>query len=181
MLPLQPLPITSLLPFEVPSKRCPRCEETKPLDEFGICNSRIDGHNAYCKICIRQKIAIVRASLKTYNESKKKRREQYKQQTIKSVRAQARKLRKLTPEDRVREAIRLGAETQAKIISVTKLPKDEVGEYIATLLLWDFSIRTEVIDGVRKYFTNEPGQIRRKPVRPVEPRSNGVSSIYFAA
>lgn len=32
-------------------KRCPRCQETKPLTAFGLHSSRSDGRQAICRIC----------------------------------------------------------------------------------------------------------------------------------
>jgi hypothetical protein len=99
-------------------RRCPRCEESLPLSEFGICRARKDGLNLYCKPCIREKITAGRQAMRDYK------------------RALARLLRKLCPSDRVREAIRYGARTQREIALATRLPRDEVGEAIANLLLW---------------------------------------------
>ena len=64
-------------------------------------------------------------------------------------------LRKLSPADRVREAIRCGARTQKEIAQTTKLPKDEVCDALANLLLWTREIRTDVINHTRMYFANE--------------------------
>lgn len=36
-------------------KRCPSCEATKPLTEFGANRARRDGLNAYCRGCFREK------------------------------------------------------------------------------------------------------------------------------
>ena len=64
-------------------------------------------------------------------------------------------LRKLSPADRVREAIRCGARTQKEIAHVTKLPKDEVCDALANLLLWTREIRTQIVNHQRMYFVNE--------------------------
>ncbi len=64
-------------------------------------------------------------------------------------------LRKLSPADRVREAIRCGAHTQKEIAAVTKLPKDEVCDALANLLLWTREIRTQIVRHQRMYFVNE--------------------------
>jgi len=64
-------------------------------------------------------------------------------------------LRKLSPADRVREAIRCGAHTQREIAVVTKLPKDEVCDALANLLLWTREIRTQIVRHQRMYFVNE--------------------------
>ena len=64
-------------------------------------------------------------------------------------------LRKLSPADRVREAIRCGAHTQKEIAQVTKLPKDEVCDALANLLLWTREIRTQIVSHTRMYFVND--------------------------
>jgi hypothetical protein len=149
---------------EIELKRCPRCEESLPLSEFGICRARKDGLNLYCKRCIRQKIALSRQALREY----KKARVKHGSTTVAeragltidtkssfSSRRIARMLRKLSPADRVREAIRCGAHTQKEIAQVTKLPKDEVCDALANLLLWTREIRTQIVRHQRMYFVNE--------------------------
>ena len=142
-------------------KRCPRCEESLPLSEFGICRARKDGLNLYCKRCIRQKIALSRQALREYKSARSKQtntskpRITFDGKTGFSPRRIARMLRKLSPADRVREAIRCGARTQKEIAHVTKLPKDEVCDALANLLLWTREIRTQIINHQRMYFVNE--------------------------
>ncbi|MFS8084167.1 MAG: hypothetical protein ACMG6H_00910 [Acidobacteriota bacterium] len=75
-----------------------------------------------------------------------------------SARRIARMLRKLSPADRVREAIRCGALTQTEIAKVTKLPKDEVCDALANLLLWTREVRTQIINHQRVYFVNEAAE-----------------------
>jgi hypothetical protein len=53
-------------------KRCPRCEESLPLSEYGVCRARKDGLNLYCKRCIRQKIALSRQALREYKSARSK-------------------------------------------------------------------------------------------------------------
>ena len=145
-------------------KRCPRCEESLPLSEFGVCRARKDGLNLYCKRCIRQKIALSRQALREYKSARSKHgvtaASSRSRVTIQaklgfSPRRIARMLRKLSPADRVREAIRCGARTQKAIAQTTKLPKDEVCDALANLLLWTREIRTEVINHTRMYFVND--------------------------
>jgi hypothetical protein len=142
-------------------KRCPRCEEALPLSEFGICRARKDGLNLYCKRCIRQKIALSRQALREYKSARSKQTSTTKPRitldgkTGFSPRRIARMLRKLSPADRVREAIRCGAHTQKEIAHVTKLPKDDVCDALANLLLWTREIRTQIINHQRMYFANE--------------------------
>lgn len=66
-----------------------------------------------------------------------------------------RMLSKLTPVERVREAIKKGARTQKEIAQETRLGKDEIGDAIANLLLWTREIKTRVVDNMRVYFINE--------------------------
>ena len=144
-------------------KRCPKCGESLALSEFGVCRSRKDGLNLYCKRCIRQKIAESRQNLREYNAARAKAGKGSVQTPRTpvdlhagfSARRIARLLRKLTPADRVREAIRCGARTQKEIAQVTKLPKDEVCDALAHLLLWTREIRTQIVGHTRMYFINE--------------------------
>ena len=143
-------------------KRCPRCEESLPLSEFGICRARKDGLNLYCKRCIRQKIAQSRQALREYKQARSKHGTNVTSDRPRaaisgglSAARIARILRKLTPADRVREAIRCGAHTQKEIARVTKLPKDEIGDALANLLLWSREIRTDVVSHSRMYYIND--------------------------
>src|SRR5205814_2455994 len=72
-----------------------------------------------------------------------------------SPRRIARMLRKLSPADREREAIRCGAREQKEIAQVTRLPKDEVCDALANLLLWTREIRTQIVNHTRRYFVND--------------------------
>ena len=148
---------------EIELKKCPRCEESLPLSEFGVCRARKDGLNLYCKRCIRQKIALSRQALREYKKARVKQgtssadrsRLTINSKSGFSSRRIARMLRKLSPADRVREAIRCGAHTQKEIAQVTKLPKDEVCDALANLLLWTREIRTQIVRHQRMYFVNE--------------------------
>jgi len=149
---------------EVELKKCPRCEESLLLSEFGVCRARKDGLNLYCKRCIRQKISLSRQALREYKKVRVKHggsattdrsRLTLNNKTALSSRRIARMLRKLSPADRVREAIRCGAHTQKEIAQVTKLPKDEVCDALANLLLWTREIRTQIVRHQRMYFVNE--------------------------
>jgi hypothetical protein len=71
----------------------------------------------------------------------------------------ARPLAKLSPGDRVRDAIRKGARTQREIAQETKLGKDEIGDALANLLLWTREIRTQVVDNTRLYFLNDAAEV----------------------
>lgn len=177
------------LAFETgPLKYCPHCERWLPRSEFGISRAWPDGLNLYCRASIRIKIAASRKALREYRQIHGKPAPQPQLPLGTTIgegfspRRIARLLRKLQPEDRVFEAIKSGARELCDIVRITKLPKDKVTDAIAQLLLWSYKIRTQVINGTRMYFVNETGapQIHREPVRPREPRSYGVSDIYFA-
>lgn len=131
-------------------KHCPICGRADV--EFGVCRSRSDGRNLYCKGCIRTKVTDGR---KRKREWKTARAERYPLLTgvssLPVVPAQT-----LSPADRVREAIKRGAETQKQIAQLARLGKDEVGDAIAELLLWTREIRSALQDdGNRHYYLND--------------------------
>ena len=172
---------------EIELKRCPRCEESLPLSEFGVCRSRKDGLNLYCKRCIRQKIALSRQALREYKKARGKHsnsagadgsRVTLDNKTSLSSRRIARMLRKLSPADRVREAIRCGAHTQKEIAQVTKLPKDEVCDALANLLLWTREIRTQIVRHQRMYFINEDMELLAKAQAATQKRSRSLNSSF---
>ena len=69
----------------------------------------------------------------------------------------AKSISKLSPVERVRDAIRKGSRTQREIAQETKLGKDEIGDALANLLLWTHEIRTQVVGNTRLYFLNDAG------------------------
>lgn len=169
---------------EIELKRCPRCEESLPLSEFGVCRARKDGLNLYCKRCIRQKIALSRQALREYKKARVKHGSKPEPspagdgKTTFSSRRIARMLRKLSPADRVREAIRCGAHTQKEIAIVTKLPKDEVCDALANLLLWTREIRTQIVRHQRMYFVNEAMEELAKSQGAANSRSHSLTSSF---
>jgi hypothetical protein len=143
-------------------KHCPICSLELPISEFGVCRARKDGRNLYCKSCIRTKVTRSRRALKEYKSARKK----YIAQQVEladfltpdsSAPGQhaTRLVSKLSPVERVRDAIKRGARTQREIAHDTKLGKDEIGDALANLLLWTREIRTQVVDSNRMYFINE--------------------------
>src|SRR5256885_16583190 len=168
-------------------KRCPRCEQSLPISEFGVCRARKDGLNLYCKRCIRQKIAQSRQALREYKNARikhgatvlpEKSRVAIDAKSGFSPRRIARMLRKLSPADRVREAIRCGARTQKEIAQVTRLPKDEVCDALANLLLWTREIRTQIINHTRMYFVNEASEELTRAREAVEARRRGLNPSF---
>jgi hypothetical protein len=146
------------------TKNCPICSQTLPLSEFGICRARKDGRNLYCKSCIRKKVTDSRRALKEFKSARKR----YATEPIlehanvllsdgqlSSATNDPRTVRRLSPLERVKEAIRNGARTHNEIRKGAKLSDDEVGDALASLLLWTREIRTQMIDNERRYFINE--------------------------
>ena len=145
-------------------KHCPICANDLPVDEFGICRARKDGRNLYCKSCIRNKVTQSRRALKEYKSARKKFIAQQIELTdlvhsdlSSGNHYTAKALSKLSPVERVRDAIRRGARTQKEIAQETKLGKDEIGDALANLLLWTREIRTQVQNNTRLYFLNDNG------------------------
>src|ERR1044072_38729 len=101
-----------------PIKHCPICSKDLLISEFGICRARKDGRNLYCKSCIRQKVTQSRRALKEYKSARKK----YISQQVDIAELisgdgnghhyPAKAMSKLSPVERVRDAIRRGSRTQ---------------------------------------------------------------------
>lgn len=147
-------------------KHCPICTQDLPVSEFGICRARKDGRNLYCKSCIRNKVTESRRALKEYKSARKKyisqqieMSEMLNSQNNSNNHYTAKALSKLSPVERVRDAIRRGAKTQKEIAQETKLGKDEIGDALANLLLWTREIRTRVHDNTRLYFLNDSAEV----------------------
>ena len=146
-------------------KQCPICTQELPLIEFGVCRARKDGRNLYCKSCIRRKVTESRRALKEYKSARKRYISQQVDASVMyssegdDVRSPgpypSRLAGKLSPVDRVRDAIRRGARTQKEIAQDTKMGKDEIGDALANLLLWTREIRTGMADNTRVYFIND--------------------------
>ena len=166
-------------------KHCPICTQELPISEFGICRARKDGRNLYCKSCIRNKVTQSRRALKEYKSARKK----YIARQVElselvhadhaaSVVYTAKSISKLSPVERVREAIRRGARTQREIAQETKLGKDEIGDALANLLLWTREIRTQVKDNTRLYFLNDGADVAEEDAPQLPPRKRDVPSSF---
>jgi hypothetical protein len=167
-------------------KHCPICSQELPISEFGICRARKDGRNLYCKSCIRNKVTESRRALKEYKSARKKYIAQQVEMTdlvnadhSNSSHYTAKSISKLSPIERVRDAIRRGARTQREIAQETKLGKDEIGDALANLLLWTREIRTQVQDNTRLYFLNDAADSGSQEDSPqLPPRKGDVPSSF---
>lgn len=165
-------------------KFCPRCKQHLPSSDFGVCRARKDGLNLYDRLCIRQKIAASRQALREYKQARvaaghKEKPKVVLEKVALSPARIARILRKLSPADRVREAIRCGAHTQKEIAQVTKLPKDEIGNALASLLLWTKDIRSEVVGGQRLYLLRDGPSVQANPAAQLQlvPSFSGIAAM----
>lgn len=156
-------------------KNCPLCTGPLPISRFGLCRARRDGRNLYCMSCIREKVAAQRKALKEYKAVRKQYQEPVFEFEPQSYSAKS--LFKLSPVEKVKDAIARGFHTQREIRSETKLGADEIGDALANLLLWTHEIRTQIVDDTRMYFLNTVEEVERKPCVTSKPLMEYANSL----
>lgn len=172
-------------------KTCPICSKELRLVEFGVCRARKDGRNLYCKGCIRKKVTDSRRALKEYRSARRRYVSQpssehgatlFSDGDTSSSAGYPRILSKMSPVERVKEAIKKGARTQREIAQETRLGKDEIGDALANLLLWTREIKTKVVDNMRVYFINDSSEalLFREEMPTIPSRKGDVPSSFSA-
>jgi hypothetical protein len=136
-------------------KTCPYCSQELPISEFGVCRARKDGRNLYCKRCICKKITARR-------QAAKDRQQRYRTSNTTGAHDESVSSRKLTPIERVRDAIAYGARTQQQIAQQTRLGREEIGYALATLLVWTREIGTKLEGETRTYFAKQGAGVQTR-------------------
>lgn len=153
-------------------KFCPLCNQDLLVSEFGVCRARKDGRNLYCKSCINAKVTASRLVLKEYKDVQKRRKlARYCGESLPAP--DSNPLVRLSPVEKVREAMRNGSRTQAEIALKTRLGKDMIGDALADLLLWNREIRTEIAGTTRRYFL-----VEEKPLEVPERKSDVLAPFH---
>jgi hypothetical protein len=152
-------------------KHCPRCDRwLDPKRDFGICRSRKDGLNCYCRRCIREKIKASRARLREYNARRPKRAP-----APAASHAYYRLIRKLPPTDRIVFSLKHhGPQRYESLMHTTQLLKDELGDALSRVLGRGLPVGSRNGTGPRKYFLQgnlKPETSNLKPTRPEPPLS----------
>jgi hypothetical protein len=107
-------------------KRCLRCKQRKSIDCFGICRSRDDGRNGYCKPCV---LVMVHAHRERKREMKR-----LVELTLAQRPPERKPLRvSVPPEMKVQNAIREGFTTRDEIKQRTGLKWDQLGDILLNL------------------------------------------------
>ena len=122
-------------------KHCPSCSQHLSIDDFGVCRRRPDGHNLYCKSCIRNKGTERRANRRQFNLHHA---------------ARLKALAAIPHKQRVLRVISAGPLTQLQIAKLARLREDEVADAICGLLLWSREISSSGDGLQRVYFLREP-------------------------
>jgi hypothetical protein len=159
---MKPLPCNEEDFASVELKHCPRCEETLPLSEFGVCRSRKDGLNLYCKRCIRQKIADARTQLKDY----KRKDPNHGNRNLHVIaltpqgRLNLRRLRKLSHADRVLRSLGIvGTQSFKELRYSCSLTEEQLSEALAHVVGFGLPVGTRNGTDPRVYFLKAKAEV----------------------
>jgi hypothetical protein len=193
----------SFMNFEIPNsqseilKRCPRCEGSLPLSEFGICRARKDGLNLYCRWCIREKINAGRQALREMRAARRAAitAENSKRRPVtpspprligrpKLSSGPHRISLKFSPGQRVVKALQWGPLQFNDLAHAARVSRDELSDVLPSVMLWPSDklqkVHSKNGTGPRVYFLLSENEVEEpKPTLPQrEPRSYGISTIY---
>jgi hypothetical protein len=115
--------------------RCRWCDQDKPATAFGVDNSRANRRNCYCKKCNRERSSEACGRRKVYPRFRRR--------------------KGMTMAERILSVLRDGPLSYFELMASLRLGKRAVDSFdhnLATLLLYDHEIRSEVnADGARVY------------------------------
>lgn len=119
------------------------------MKRFGVCNSRKDGLNAYCRICIVATVKAFRQRKREMKAAIKERRAVIetleRKPNVPSEPAKACAL------DKVRNAVQAGCATRDEIQANTELDWDDLGVALAELTFERGVLRIERVGKLRKF------------------------------
>lgn len=163
----------------LPPRVCPECPKEvglQPARNFGRCRARKDGRNLYCLNCIRQKVKNQRRAFKEYRLARTQVADTV---PLNSPMFPLLHVAKLSPVERVKEAIRKGARTRREIALETRIVTAEIDDALVNLLLWTREIKTRLDGQTRHYFMNDPSvlPLRDSALGITPPRQPDVISV----
>lgn len=134
-------------------KFCPKCQKKLSVKRFGVCKSRKDGLNAYCRICIV-------ATVKAFRQRKREMKAAIKvsRVVVETLERKANVLSapaKVSALDKVRNAVEAGCATRDEIQANTKLDWDDLGVALAELTFERGVLRIERVGSKRKFHLAE--------------------------
>lgn len=130
-------------------KYCPKCDKDLPIDSFGVCKSRSDGRNGYCRVCI---VATVKAFRQRKREMKAAIKE--RQRIMEALERKPSVTSPYVPLSalaKVRNAVRDGCMTRDEIRARTKLQWDHLCEALAELTFQQGVLRIERVGSKREF------------------------------
>lgn len=160
-------------------KVCPKCSQEEGAVEFGICRSRPDGKNLYCRGCIRARVEVSRALKRAYKAAHKNaaaRRIEVGELPL-FVAAPGAGADRVKPADRVCLALAKEALPYHALQRAARLPEDVFSLAVAKLLLEDRRIVAEGESGCLVYRLADAPKLQAAPVRKAAKLADGFSRL----